>query len=61
MKYPTKYRRYPFKHKLKRKLRKIAFMVTFAMLVGGGSHYYDKYYNNPHLKKPQNTQINSTK
>ncbi len=61
MKYPTKYRRYPFKRQLKRKLRKIAFMIIIAVLAGGGSHYYGKYYNNQHLKKPQNSSINSTK
>jgi hypothetical protein len=45
MKYPTKYRRYPFKRQLKRKLKKIAFMIIIAALLGGG-RYYGKYYNN---------------
>ena len=50
MKYPTKYRHYPFKRILKRKLRKIAFMIAIAALVGG-TRYYGKYYNNDQLKK----------
>ncbi len=54
MKYPTKYRRYPFKRQLKRKLRKIAFMVIIAALVGGG-RYYGKYYNNDQLKQAQDS------
>jgi hypothetical protein len=54
MKYPTKYRRYPFKRKLKRKLRKIAFMIIVATLVGG-TQYYGKYYNNKELDQTLKT------
>ncbi len=52
MKYPTKFRRYPFKRQLRRKLKKIAFMIIIAALIGG-TRYYGKYYNNDQLKKPQ--------
>ena len=61
MKYPKKYRRYPFKRHLKRKLRKIAFMIIIATVAGGGSHYYTKYYNNKFLKKPHESSINIIK
>ena len=45
MKYPTKYRRYPFKRQLSRKLRKIAFMAV-AVAITVGYSYYDKNYSN---------------
>jgi len=54
VKHSKKYRRYPFKRHLKRKLRKIAFMIIIAALVGG-TRYYGKYYNNDQLKKPPET------
>ncbi len=53
MKYPKKKRRYPFKRQLKRKLRKIAFMVIIAALVGG-TRYYGKYYNNDVVENKSN-------
>ncbi len=53
---PKKYRRYPFKRQLKRRLRKIAFMIIIAALVGG-TRYYGKYYNNEQLKNPQKSTI----
>ncbi len=59
MKYPKKYRRYPFKRHLKRKLRRIAFMIIIASVAGGGSHYYAKYYNNKQLKIPQKSSIDT--
>lgn len=43
---PKKYRRYPFKRQLKRKLRKIAFMLVAVALVSG-IDYYNKSTNNP--------------
>jgi len=46
MKYPTKKRRYPFKRQLRRKLRKIAFMVV-AVAIVSGIDYYSKSNNNP--------------
>jgi len=38
---PKKYRRYPFKRHLKRKLRRIAFMLVAALLATG-INYYNK-------------------
>ncbi len=38
-KYPTKKRRYPFKRQLRRKLRRIAFMVVAVAIISGVNYY----------------------
>jgi hypothetical protein len=60
MKYPKKYRRYPFKRQLKRKLRKIAFMIIIAALIGG-TRYYGKYYDNKQLENNTHSTDNHQK
>ena len=59
MKYPTKYRRYPFKRQFKRKLRKIVFMIIIAALFGGG-RYYGKYYNNTEMLEENTNKSHET-
>lgn len=57
MKHPKKRKRYHFKRQLKRRLRKIAFMMIIAALIGG-TRYYGKYYNNDQLPKTSNSERN---
>ena len=57
-KYPNKKRRYPFKRVLKRRLRKIAFMLV-AGIIASGINYYNNHSSKSVIEKTQTTKIPS--
>lgn len=57
-KYPTKKRRYPFKRQLKRKLRRITFMVVAAAIVSGINYYKNNSDNNQTVSAHPDRKIN---
>jgi len=53
-KHQNKWRKYPFKRQLKRKIRRITFMLI-AAAIAAGLNYYNTHYRKPDQQEPPQT------